>query len=139
MPSSTTKLVEDASYDALCATPFTQIHGRPTRHDYKTLKKEAANLASKVDNLIFAWNRDPTNGKEYGLLAKIIGANEYTHLTNQMWVQEVEPASYNPKITDATVTHMQKRMEEEWEEKRESWYIRKGLPMQRRHEHARCA
>jgi hypothetical protein len=46
-----------------------------------------------VDNLTFAWSHDPTNGEEYGLLAKIIGADEYTYLTNQMWVKEVEPAS----------------------------------------------
>jgi hypothetical protein len=123
MQSSTAKLAESASYDTVRATPFTRIHGRPTRHDYKTLKKEAADLASKMDSLTFAWSHDPTNGNEYRLLAKIIGANEYTHLTYQTWVQEVEPASYNPAITDATVTHMQKRMEEEWEEKRESWYI----------------
>ncbi len=121
MPSSTAKLVESRSYDAIRATPFTRTHRHPTRHDYKTLKKEAANLASKVDNLTFAWSRDPTNGKEYGLLAKIIGTNEYTHLTNQTWVQVVEPASSNPTITDATVTHMQKQMEEEWEEKCKSW------------------
>jgi hypothetical protein len=127
MPSSSAQLVESTSYDAVCATPFTQIHGRPTRHDYKTLKKEVADLASKVDNLTFAWSPDPTNGKEYGLLAKIIGANKYTHLTNQMWVQEVEPASYNLAITDATVTHMQKRMKEEWEEKNKSWYMQKSF------------
>jgi hypothetical protein len=123
MPSPTAKLAESASYDAVRATPFTQIHGRPMSHDYKTLKEEAANLASKVDNLTFACSRDPTNGKEYGLLDEVIGANKYTHLTNQTWVQEVEPASYNPAITDATVTHMQKQMEEEWEEKHKSWYI----------------
>jgi hypothetical protein len=113
MPSSTAKLAESVTYDAVRATPFTQIHRHPTRHDYKTLKKEVANLASKVDNLTFAWSPDPTNGKVYGLLAKIIGANKYTHLTNQKWVQEVEPASYNPAIPDATVTHMLKQMEEE--------------------------
>jgi hypothetical protein len=113
MPSSAAKSVESTSYDAVHATPFTRIHGCPTRHDYKTLKKEAADLASKVDNLTFAWSCDPTNGKEYKLLAKIISTNEYTHLTNQTWVQEVEPASYNPAITDGTVTHMQKQMEEE--------------------------
>ncbi len=80
-----------------------------------------------MDSLTFAWSHDPTNGEEYGLLAKIIRANEYTHLTNQMWVQEVEPASYNPAIADATVTHMQKQMEEEWEEKRKFWYNQKGF------------
>ncbi len=108
MPSSTAKSAESASYNAVRATPFTRIHGRPPRHDYKTLKKEGADLASKVDNLTFAWSCDPTNGEEYGLLAKIIGISKYTHLTNQTWVQEVEPTSYNPAITDATVTHMQK-------------------------------
>jgi hypothetical protein len=80
-----------------------------------------------LDNLTFAWSCDPTNSEEYKLLAKIIGTDKYTHLTNQTWVQEVEPASYNPAITDATVTHIQKRMKEEWEEKRKSWYIQKGF------------
>ena len=44
-----------------------------------------------------------------------------------MWQQEVEPASYDPAITAATVTHMCKQMEEEWEEKHKSWFIRKGF------------
>ena len=39
----------------------------------------------------------------------------------------MEPASYDPAITAATVTHTRKRMEEEWEEKHESWFIRKGF------------
>ena len=127
MPSSSAKSAETASYKAVRAVPFTHIHGRPTCHDYETLKKEASDLASKVDSLTFAWCHDPTTGEEYGLLAEIIGDIEYTHLTNQMWQQEVEPASYNPAITAATVTHMRKRMEEEWEEKRKSWFIRKGF------------
>ena len=83
--------------------------------------------ASKVDNLTFAWCRDPATGEEYALLAKIIGDAENTHLTNLMWLQEVEPASYNPAITAATVTHTRKRMEEEQVEKRKSWFIRKGF------------
>jgi hypothetical protein len=61
------------------------LHGRPTRHDYETLKKEVANLASKVDNFTFVWSHDPATGEEFGLLAKIIGNVEYTHLTNLMW------------------------------------------------------
>ena len=127
MPSSSAKTAETASYDAVRAVPFTRIHGRPTRHSYETLKKEASDLASEVDNLTFAWCRDPVTGEEYGLLAEIIGDAEYTHLTNQTWQLEVEPASYDPTITAATVTHMRKRMEEEWEEKRESWFTRKGF------------
>jgi hypothetical protein len=97
------------------------------RQDYKLLKKEASDLASKVDNLTFAWSCDPATGEEYGLLAEIIGNVEYIHLTNQTWKLPVEPASYDPGITAATVTHQRKRTEEEWEEKQESWYIQKGF------------
>ena len=127
MPSSSAKSAETASYEAVRAVPFTRIHGRPTRHDYENLKKEASDLAGKVDNITFDWCRDPATGDEYGLLAEIIGDIEYTHLTNLMWQQEVEPTKYDPAITAATVAHMRKQMEEEWEETRESWFIRKGF------------
>jgi hypothetical protein len=127
MPSSSTKAAETTSYDAVRATPFTQIHGCPARQDYKLLKKEASDLASEVENITFAWSRDTATAEEYGLLAEIIGNIEYTHLTNLNWTQETEPASYNPAITAATATHTQKRMEEDWEEKHESWFIRKGF------------
>jgi hypothetical protein len=119
MPSSSAKAAETTSYDVVCATLFTQIHGCPTRQDYDLLKKEASDLASKVDNLTFAWSRDQATGEEYGLLAEIIGDVEYTHLTNLNWAQEIEPANYDPAITAATVTHTWKRLEKEWEEKRE--------------------
>jgi hypothetical protein len=72
MPSSSAKLAEIVSYDAVLTSPFTRIRGRPTRHDYKTLKKEVANLASKVDNLTFTWTCDPATEVEFGLLAEII-------------------------------------------------------------------
>jgi hypothetical protein len=66
-------------------------------------------------------------GKEYGLLAKIIGKPKYTHLTNLIWVQEFELANFNPTLTAATAIHKRKRMEEEWEEKHMLWYIHKGF------------
>ena len=127
MPSSSVKAAETTSYDAVRATPFTRIHGRPTRQDYELLKKEASDLASEVDNITFTWSRDTATGDEYGLLADIIGDVEYTHLTNLNWAQETEPTSYDPTITAATATHTRKRMEEEWDEKRTSWFIRKGF------------
>ncbi len=73
MPSSSAKVVETMSYDAVRTAPFTRTHGCPMRHDYKTLKKDASNLASKVDSFTFAWSQNPTTGKEYGVLAEIIG------------------------------------------------------------------
>jgi hypothetical protein len=93
MPSSSAKAVEMTSYDAVRAKPFTQIHGRPTRQDYKLIKKEASDLASEVENITFTWSRGTATGEEYGLLAEIIGDIEYTHLTNLNWAQETEPAS----------------------------------------------
>jgi hypothetical protein len=128
MPSSSSaKAAETTSYDAVRANPFTRIHGRPTRQDYELLKKEASDLASEVDNITFEWSRDIATGEEYGLLAEIICDVEYNHLTNLIWAQEREPATYDPAITAATATHTRKRMEEEWEEKRVSWFIRKGF------------
>jgi hypothetical protein len=127
MPSSCAKMVDAMSYDTVRTAPFTGIHGCLMRHDYKTLKKEPSNLASKVDNLTFAWSQDPTTGEEYGLLAEIIGNVEYTHLTNLIWIQELEPQRYYPAITNATATNIRKRMQDKWEEKHESWYICKGF------------
>jgi hypothetical protein len=138
MPPSSAKAAETTSYDTVRVTPFTRIHGRPTRHDYKSLKKETSDLASKVNNITFAWSCDQATGEEYGLLAEIIGDVEYTHLINLHWAQEMEPAKYDLAITATTATHTRKRLEEEWEEKRKSWFIWKGF-LHSHHEHARPA
>ncbi len=73
MPSSSAKAAETTAYNNVRTAPITQIHGHPRRQDYKTLKQEASGLASKVDNITFAWSRNTATGKEYGLLAEIIG------------------------------------------------------------------
>jgi len=127
MPSSSVKAAETTSYDRVRVTPFTRIHGRPTRQDYELLKKEASDLASEVENITFTWSRDTATGEEYGLLAEIIGDVEYTYLTNLNWAQEMEPASYDLAIQATTATHTRKRMEEEWDKKRTSWFIQKGF------------
>ena len=82
MHFSSAKAAETTAYDTVCTAPFTRIHGRTTRQDYKTLKQEASDLASEVDNITFAWSRDQETGEEYGLLAEIIGDAKYAHLTN---------------------------------------------------------
>jgi hypothetical protein len=83
-------------------------------------------LASKLDGIIYDWFHSNTD-KEYRLLAEIIDEDEYKHLTNLTWVQETEPSTYDPAITDATATHTKKRMEQECEKKRKSRAIRKGF------------
>jgi hypothetical protein len=125
MPS-TTKSIKAEAFEAVRATPFTKIHRGPTRNDNQKLKKEASDLASKLEDITYDWTRSPM-GEEYGLLAEIIGGDEYQHLTNLTWVQETEPGPYDPDMDDTTPTHARKRMEQEWERTRETWVIRKGF------------
>jgi hypothetical protein len=125
MPS-TIKTLEQTTYDTVCSSSFIKIHGRPTQSNYKNLKKEASDLASKLDDITYDWSRSPT-GDECRLLAKIIGEDEYYHLTNLMWTQEVEPATYDPAINDATATYTRKQMEEEWDCTHKTWTICKGF------------
>jgi hypothetical protein len=123
MPSSI-KEIENTTHKSVRASPFTKIHGRPSQHNYEILKNKAYNLASKLDDITYDWSCSNT-GEEYGLLAEIIGEDEYNHFTNLTWVQETEPRNYDPAITDATATHTRKRMEQEWEQKCKTWAIRK--------------
>jgi hypothetical protein len=111
MPS-TAKQAETTSYENVRATPFTRVHGRPSRLDYKILKSEAFALASEVKDITYDWSHDDTN--DYGLLADILGLNEYYTLTTiHTYVAPVEPATYDPTITNVTLTHKRKRKEED--------------------------
>jgi hypothetical protein len=90
MPS-TAKLAETTAFDAVCATPFTRVHGRPTRKNYETLKNKASALASEVKDITYAWSSDVT--ADYGLLADIIGVDSYDKLTGiDTYVVPTEPA-----------------------------------------------
>jgi hypothetical protein len=72
--------------------PFQQIHGHPTWSDYEILKNEASTLTSKVEDITCDWSRDTATGKEFGLLAKILGLDEYDHQTGiDTYVEEVKP------------------------------------------------
>ena len=108
----TIKTLKNTTYDMVRFSAFTKIHGPPTQSNYKNLKKEASDLASELDDITYDWLRSPT-GEEYGLLAEIIGKDKYQHLTNLTWVQEVEPATYDPTINDTTATHTRKQIEQE--------------------------
>jgi hypothetical protein len=123
MPSSIKEL-ESTTYESVRATQFNKIHGHLSRNNYKNLKKEASDLACELDDITYKWSRSAT-GEEYRLLAKIIGEDEYNHLTNLTWVQESEPSNYDPEITDATTTHSRKRIEQEWQCTHKTWAIRK--------------
>ena len=47
MPSAA-KQAKTTAFESVRATPFTRVHGRPTRRDYQILKEEACAPVSKV-------------------------------------------------------------------------------------------
>jgi hypothetical protein len=102
------------------------VHGRPTQSNYEILKSEAGTLASEVEDITYAWSKNNTDN--YGLLGDILREDKYNELTGiGTYTIPTEPASYDPTITNATLTHKHKRKEEEWELVRTSWFIRKGF------------
>jgi len=57
-----------------------------------------------------------------------MGVDEYNELTGiATYDIPNEPPSYDPNILDTTPTHTGKRMEEEWDLVRTSWFIQKGF------------
>ncbi len=68
------KQAETTAYENVQSNPFTQVHRRPTRRDYKILKSEAGALASEVQDITYAWSK--TNTENYNLLGNILGENE---------------------------------------------------------------
>ncbi len=102
------------------------MHGPPTQSNYKILKSKAGALASEVEDITYAWSKNNTDN--YGLLDDILGEDKYDELTRiGTYTIPAELASYDPTITNATLTHKRKRKEEEWELVRTSWFIRKGF------------
>jgi hypothetical protein len=77
-----------------------------------------------VEDITYAWSKNAMDN--YGLLGDILGVDEYNKLTNiNTYAIPIEPASYNPSITNAMLTHEHKRKEEEWDLML-SWFIQKG-------------
>ena len=125
MPS-TAKQAETTAYESVCANPLTRVHGRPTRTNYDTLKTDACALASEVEDITYAWSKSATD--DYGLLGDILGVNEYDDPTGiDTYMILAEPASYDPTINNATLTHKRKRKEDDWDLILTSWFIRKGF------------
>jgi hypothetical protein len=111
MPS-TAKQAKTTALESAHAIPFTRVHGRPTRRNYKTLKEEASALASKVEDITYSWSKNATDN--FGILVDILGADKYNELTGiNSYVIPCEPASYNPTITNAMLTHECKWKEQE--------------------------
>jgi hypothetical protein len=104
MPS-TAKQAETTAFESVRVdTPFARVYGRP---NYYIIKEVACAPASKVKDITYMWIKNPIDS--YGLLANILGINKYNNFTSiNMKVIPNEPASYDPAISNATPTHMQK-------------------------------
>ena len=123
---TTDKQAKTTAYENVRSNPFTRVHGQPTQSDYETIKSEASALASKVEDITYAWSKNAMDN--YGLHGNILGINEYNELTNiDTYTIPIEPASYDPSITNAMLTHEHKQNEEEWDLIRTSWFIQKGF------------
>jgi hypothetical protein len=123
------KQTEEMAYDKIRTMLSTCIYGRLTQSNYELLKRKCSKQASEIEDVVFPWCTDNTTGKEYGLLANIMGQDKYNDLIaiDIGEVPEQQPASYDPNIDNTTATHQQKCMEEEWDSKLTSWYIRKNF------------
>jgi hypothetical protein len=122
----TAKQAETTALESIRTIPFTRVHGRPTHHNYKTLKEEASALASKVEDISYAWSKNATNN--YRLLANILGIDKYNELTGiDSYTIPCKPASYNPTITHALLMHERKWKEVEWDLVCTTWFICKGF------------
>jgi hypothetical protein len=126
MPS-TAKQAKTTALESIRAIPFTRVHSRPTRRNYKTLKEEASAIAREVEDITYTWSKSATDN--YRLLANILlGADKYNELTRiDSYAIPCKPASYNPTITNATLTHECKQKEVEWDLICTTWFIHKGF------------
>ena len=106
MPS-TAKQAETTAYENARSNPLTRVHGCPTRSDYEIIKSKASALAREVEDITYSWSKNATDN--FGLLGDILGTDEYDELTGiDPYVTPNEPASYDPAITNAMLTHERK-------------------------------
>ncbi len=90
------------------------MHGRPTRQNNETLKEESSTLVSKFEDITYPWSKNATDN--FGLLANILDTDEIEELAGiNSYTIPCKPASYDPSITNAKLTHERKQKEEEWE------------------------
>ena len=119
MKFATAKQTELAAYEQVRLTPFTKVHGRPSRIDRNTLREELCAAASEIDMPF-------EQAGDYGLLGEIMEDEEYTAITGLEYAEPTEPENYDTDITEDMPDHERKRMEASHTEYQEAWYTRRG-------------
>ena len=93
---------EKREFKRVRAIPFERINGCPTWQKYLKLKQQASKIAvgSEVD---YNWTLCGA-GHKYGLLAYILGGEEYEDITG-IDRNDYDPSLTKPAIYDATITN----------------------------------
>ena len=114
MPSSSSAVItaRKAEYDRIRETPFTRVHGKPSRAQYDRLKREAQAAASKARIPVFDW------AANHGIIAEVIGAVPFHQKTGIVYDEPALPAAYDPDIDGDMDDHERRVREAAWEERK---------------------
>ena len=107
-PSSNNQDAEDREFERVRSKPFERISGQPTWQQYKKLKQQAARIAVATE-VEYDWAISD-DGHKYGLLADILGGEEYeetTGISAALYDPSLaKPDAYDEEITSRTTTHI---------------------------------
>ena len=109
-----------AEYDRIRAKPFTRIHGRPTRNGVDRLASEAGDATLETQIPGFDW------AEEHGLLAEVVGIQQYLAKTNKTYVLPTEPSVFDSRIRADTADHLVQKYTAQNDQKIESWSVLVG-------------
>jgi len=121
------KQVEEAASTLMISQPITKVHGRPTRQNYITWKKDLERAANQIEiDETYPWSVDAT-GNNYGGMKLTMEDNEYELRTGiTTFAEPTEPVQYDPAINANTPTFQRKQMEQEHEQTKHDYWTWKG-------------
>jgi hypothetical protein len=121
------KQVEEAASTLMISQPITKVHGRPTRQNYITWKKELERAANQIEiDETYPWSVDAT-GNNYGGMKLTMEDNEYELRTGiTTFAEPTEPVQYDPAINANTPTFQRKQMEQEHKQTKHNYWTWKG-------------
>lgn len=120
MKVSTVQQAQQAVYDKIRAMLFTRIHGRPARRQYDKLLEECADVAVLLQLPAYPWS------DKYGILAEVLGAQEYLTTTGLVYVEPTPPTAFNGSITASTSQHVREPKTAKHEQLQERYFIWQG-------------
>ena len=106
--------MDKSAYEVVRASPFTQIHGKPTWTNKVTLVKGISTITIQID-VTYDW----VSG--YGMLAEIMGAKAYdAKYAPLVYVEPTRPDVTHRGITNGSAGHLREQVTRENEESKAS-------------------